>query len=249
MAAIQTASMAPPVPILEQQRLLAVRSSGLLDTRSHDDFDKLTREAADQSHCPMALLSVIDHRRQLPKSLFGLDFADAPREVTICAYTILCQPTESLVVPDTLLDHRFSQSPFVVGYPHIRFYLGAPIMSPDGFAIGSLCVMDHQPRMQIDEQQVRAIVMLAGRASKLIETVPSAQGAQELNEADLRIGLRIRQARLSAGLSQSEVASRVGITVADLEDYEIGRRRAVALTLLALSVELGVRLSYLVQDL
>ncbi len=249
MAAIPNASMTPPVPILEQQRLVAVRSSGLLGVDQHNELDALTREAAEQLGCPLAMLSVIDDSRQVPKSQFGLVLDDAPRETTICAYTILCQADEPLVVCDTLLDHRFKHNPFVLGDPLIRFYLGAPIMSPDGFAIGCLCVMDRQPRMHIDDQEAKAILSFAGRASQIIEKAIAEKNTKAVNEADIRIGLRIRQARFVAGLSQSELASRVRIDLADLEDYETGRQRAAALILLTLSAELGVRLSYLVQDL
>ena len=240
---------AAPLPYREQDRVLALRHSGLLDGRSNQEYDNLTREAARQLQCPMALLSFLDYSRQLPKSQVGLEFGETPRESAICAYTILCQPTDAFVVHDARQDHRFCHSPLVKEEPRIRFYAGVPVVSPDGYAIGSLCVMDHEPRMRFDAHELSTLVQLASDVSRLIEAEPAPDSSQVVNIADRRVGLRIRQAREQMRVTRRELAGRTGISIAQLENYESGQQRAPTMILLSLAIELRLRLSHFVQDL
>jgi GAF domain-containing protein len=106
----------------------------------------------------MALLSLVDDRRQWFKSRFGVQVQETPREMSICAYAI--QQSQLFVVPDTTKDDRFKDNPLVVAEPKIRFYAGAPLVNEDGFALGTVCVVDREPR-ELDEEQKDALQSLA----------------------------------------------------------------------------------------
>ncbi len=135
---------APPLPIDETKRLQALAALRILDTLPEERFDRVTRLAAKVFNVPIALVSLVDRNRQWFKSRQGLDVSETSREISFCGHAILQEG--SLVIEDALLDSRFANNPLVVGKPHIRFYAGHPIHSPDGSRIGTLCVIDRQPR-------------------------------------------------------------------------------------------------------
>jgi len=136
---------AAPVPANEAQRLAALRALNLLDTPPEERFDRITRLAARILGVPMACVVLVDEKRDFFKSRYGFDLIDANREDTFCPYTIV--ENKQLVVPDAKLDARFANSQYVTGKPNIRFYVGNPIAAVDGSLVGTLCVMDHQPRV------------------------------------------------------------------------------------------------------
>ena len=133
-----------PLPADENERLRALRALLLLDTPPEERFDRLTRFAAEQLGMPVALLTLVDGQRQWFKSRIGIDATETPRELSFCAHAIL--HNELMVVEDALRDPRFFDNPLVAGDPHVRFYAGAPLSSPDGHRIGTLCVIDTLPR-------------------------------------------------------------------------------------------------------
>lgn len=144
--------MTPPLPENEEQRLAALRAYDILDTEAEAGFDEITRTIAEICDTPVALVSLLDERRQWFKSRYGVDVAETPREHAFCGHAIL-RPGELLEVADATADPRFADNPLVTGDPNIRFYAGAPLMSTDGQALGTLCVIDRKPRQLNDAQR------------------------------------------------------------------------------------------------
>lgn len=195
--------MTAPLPDNETQRLDWLRQSGVLDTPPEDAFDDITRLAAQVCGVPIAAITLIDEERQWFKSIVGLPVSEMPRDVSFCAHTIL-QP-DVMVVPDTTQDDRFKDNPFVTGHPDIRFYAGAPLVMPGGFALGSLCVLDTDPGQLTGQQQAMLEALarqvagrfemqrqlaiqreLAAQQTQLIAEQEQAQEALRQSEEELR---------------------------------------------------------------
>lgn len=148
-------------PADEAGRLAAPARYQILDTAPEPTFDTLTRLAAQICHAPMALVSLVDGNRQWFKSRVGCDLEETPRNIAFCACAI--SQDDILVVPDTLADTRFAANPLVAGPPHIRFYAGVPLMTEEGHALGTLCILDQVPR-KLDAQQITTLRALAKEA-------------------------------------------------------------------------------------
>ena len=135
----------------EHSRLQALQATQLLDTDPDPRFDRITRLAANSLGTEMAFVSLLDDKRQWFKSCVGLDLTETPRDIAFCNYTI--QSDEMLIVLDAKRDVRFADNPLVTGAPFIRFYAGAPLITQDGQALGTLCVLDTKPRDSFDETE------------------------------------------------------------------------------------------------
>ena len=151
----------------EEARLKALRDLEILDTDPEAEFDELVRRAADATGAPVAVITLVDEARQWFKARVNLELESTDRDLSFCAHAILT-PDDLTVVPDTLEDERFADNLLVAEDPNIRFYAGAPIFTPDGHPIGTLCVLDAAPRGLSDEQ-AHALRELAAEVSKQIE--------------------------------------------------------------------------------
>lgn len=147
-----------PLPPDEEDRLNVLREYQVLDTFPEQDLDDLTFLASQICETPIALVSLVDHARQWFKSKVGLDAPETSREVAFCSHAIL--QNDIFVVPDSLKDERFHDNPLATGGPHVRFYAGAPLQTPSGHRIGTLCVIDHVPR-HLSPEQTAALQALA----------------------------------------------------------------------------------------
>lgn len=157
---------AAPLPADEMARLAVLRKYDVLDTPAEQAFDDAVKLASAICGTPIALVSLIDESRQWFKARVGLDVAETPRDEAFCAYAIL-EPQQVMVVPDATQDPRFSDNPLVTGAPDIRFYAGAPLLSPTGHAMGTLCVIDSQPRAMADDKRDALAAIARTVASQL----------------------------------------------------------------------------------
>jgi signal transduction histidine kinase len=168
-----------PLPPDDLQRLAELRSYAVLDTVAEQAYDDLTRIASHICGAPIALVSLVDENRQWFKSRVGLDAEETPRRVAFCAHAIL-EPDEVLVVPDSLADPRFHDNPLATGEPHVRFYAGAPLVNPEGQALGTLCVIDHEPR-ELSEEQLDALRALSRQVVSQLELRKSNTELQSIS--------------------------------------------------------------------
>jgi two-component sensor histidine kinase len=150
----------------EGYRLDALRRYGILDTPRESDFDEVVKVASAICGTPISVINLIDEGRQWFKAEVGLGVRETPLDSSICAHAIL-QPG-LFIVPDTTLDRRFADNPLVTGDPHLRFYAGALLETPEGFPLGTVCVLDYKPR-ELDDTQKAFLRLMASQVMKLLE--------------------------------------------------------------------------------
>ncbi|WP_404343990.1 diguanylate cyclase domain-containing protein [Pseudoalteromonas mariniglutinosa] len=174
----------PAVPENEKTRLRELRELQILDTDKEECFDRITRLAQYIFSVPIALISLIDEQRQWFKSSAGLEVTETARDISFCGHAILDR--EPLIVSDTFTDARFVDNPLVVNNPHIRFYAGCPITLNSGSRIGTLCIIDKNPRV-FTEQDKLALIDLAAIVEREIAVMQFAT-SDELTQIPNRRG-------------------------------------------------------------
>lgn len=184
--------MNPPIPANEQERLSALRSLNILDTPSEPAYDDLTKLAAFVCDAPMASISLIDEDRQWFKSKVGLDLPGTPRSISFCGHAI--NQDDLFVVEDATKDTRFQENPLVLDTPGIRFYAGMPIISPDGFNVGTLCVLDRQPRELTEEKKV-ALRVLARQVASHFQIRQQVEALRESHAKRMRVEQKLRDSQ------------------------------------------------------
>jgi len=156
----------PILPQNETMRINHLHTLNVLDTGSDLDFDRLTEFVANIFCVPIALISIVDSQRQWFKSKVGLEANETSRDISFCGHAIL--KDDVFIVENALLDDRFSDNPLVVDEPSIRFYAGAPLKTSKGYKIGTLCIIDTQPR-EFRKQDIEILEKVASDIVFLIE--------------------------------------------------------------------------------
>jgi signal transduction histidine kinase len=158
--------MDAPLPVNETERLATLYGLNVLDSPPEKDFDDIVALAAAVCGVPMSLVSLIDTDRQWFKASVGTDLVETSRDLSFCAHAILGR--DLLVVPDARQDPRFADNPAVAREGGVRFYAGAPLVTTDGYALGTLCVVDSRPR-RLDVEQLQALHALARQVTSQLE--------------------------------------------------------------------------------
>src|SRR5438874_2772183 len=204
-----------PVPAHEKKRLKVLWQYEVLDTVPEEVFDDLTELAARICEAPIALITLVDEDRQWFKSKVGISLNETSRDISFCGHAIT--QSELFIVPDATKDQRFAQNPLVISEPKVRFYAGAPLVTPDGYALGTLCVIDKVPRelrpaqkqaLRILARHVMSQLVLRRRSLELANAQKERDGIQkeldqartELAEARKRLKKRNVKSRRSPGL-------------------------------------------------
>lgn len=143
-----------PDALQEESRLKALHSYQILDTLPEPEYDNLTQLAMEVGQVPIALIAFVDQNRQWFKSAVGINFKESSREQSFCSHVV--NTGQKLILPDTKQDSRFIEHPLVVMEPKIRFYAGIPLINPDNHVLGTLCIMDRQPR-NINKRQIKQL--------------------------------------------------------------------------------------------
>jgi diguanylate cyclase (GGDEF)-like protein len=186
-----------PVPVDEEQRLRLLDAYQVLDSERDARFEDLVAEVAQTCGVPIATITFLDAQRQWFKASVGLEVGETDRDVAICAYTIM-DPDRPLVIEDTTLDPRFRDNPLVVGQPGLMAYAGAPIIAPDGTALGTVCAMDVEPHRYTPQQ----LEVLGRVARRVVELLESGRGAAELAAGIAAAGPETGTGAADAALAQ-----------------------------------------------
>lgn len=211
--------MKAPFPGNETERLETLRSYRILDTPPEKTFDDLTRLAADLFKTPMAVIGLLDVDRYWFKSKVGLEVAEIPRRGAFCDYAVWQR--DPLVVPDMLTDERFATHPMVVSDPSVRFYAAAPLIAPDGYPVGTLCVFDLVPR-EFGPKEKEILRVLADQVVALLELRRLAEIKAQREETG-------EQGEKSSGLCEHNTAEQSIRLKSDKEtlEREIAERKRV----------------------
>ncbi len=185
----------PAIPQDEVERLKVLRSLDILDTPAEERFDRLTRIANRMFDVPIALVSLVDENRQWFKSSVGLEATETPREISFCGHAILGD--DIFVVNDALSDKRFADNPLVLENPNIRFYAGCPLTALNGSKLGTICLIDREPKgfSKNDRMVLQDLAAMVEREIELTQlatvdeltNIPNRRGFRILAEQELKL--------------------------------------------------------------
>ncbi len=195
--------MKAPLPKNEAKRLKVLWQYEVLDTVPEEVFDDLTELAAHICEAPVALISLVDEQRQWFKSRVGISTRETTRDISFCAHAILQDGL--FVISDATKDPRFRTNPLVTGAQKIRFYAGVPLRSPDGYALGTLCVLDQKPR-QLRPPQKRALLVLARHVETQLELRRHAKELAAAREQGDRQQAELARAQVEIGKLRKQLA-------------------------------------------
>lgn len=195
----------------EAERQRALRRYQVLDTSPEESFDRITRLAAQLFDVPVALVTLVDEDRQWHKSCFGVDRREVDRNLSFCAYNLTGD--EVMVVEDARADDRFADNPLVTGPPHICFYAGAPLVTSDGYTLGSLCIIDRTPRTFSPEQrsQLRDLAAMVLDELDLRREVASRRQWETIQDGQNQI---LKQ--IAGGAPLNDILKRTALFLEDL---------------------------------
>ncbi|MEN2399324.1 GAF domain-containing sensor histidine kinase [Flavobacterium sp. MC2016-06] len=183
----------PEIPYNEDRRLEALDAYKILDTLPEEEYDALTKIAAEICGTPIALVTLVDHTRQWFKSHHGLNATETPRDFAFCAHTINT-PDELFIIPDATKDKRFYDNPLTTNDPHVIFYAGAPLNSKDGYSLGTICVIDTKPREGgLTDSQKESLKALANQVISQFELRKKNSLLESLNNEILEKNVQLNQ--------------------------------------------------------
>ena len=218
--------MTAPIPQNEKKRLKVLWQYEVLDTVPEEVFDDLTELAARICEAPIALISLVDEKRQWFKSKVGVTVSETSRDFSFCAYAIT--QSDLFIVPDATQDERFANNPLVTSDPKIRFYAGAPLITPDGHALGTLCVIDKVPR-ELRPEQKQALRILARHVVSQLELRRRSRELGDVRRESARFKGELEKARAElaaarrrTGPAQSQTRCRSPLQ--GQEDTQVTRR-------------------------
>lgn len=214
--------IAAPIPPNEEARLLALYSYRVLGSAEEPAFDRLVALAAMQFGVPIAAISLTDAKRQWVKAICGMVQSETARDTSFCGHVVA--DDQMMVVPDARLDGRFHDNPMVLDDPGIRFYAGAPVRTPEGFALGTLCVIDSAPRAPLSDSEQQQLQALADLTADLLEMRKAFLQLSQMAFHDALTGLpnrrlfrdRLHQAIAGARRDRGVVA----VALVDLDDFK-----------------------------
>jgi diguanylate cyclase (GGDEF)-like protein len=204
----------PSIPETEALRLATLKSLNVLDTPPEERFDRVTRMAKRMFRVPIALVSIVDEDRQWFKSRQGLDACETPRNISFCGHAILGD--DIFLVTNALQDERFADNPLVAGDPNIRFYAGCPLKAGDGQKLGTLCIIDSEPR-EFDQEDATALRDLASMVEDELAALHTST-TDDLTKISNRRGfLQLAQYGLSFCVRNNQPAS---LAFIDLDGFK-----------------------------
>ena len=195
--------MSSPIFHSEQKRLKVLWQYEVLDTVPEELFDDLTELAARICEAPIALISLVDEKRQWFKSKVGTDVKETSRDVSFCAHAI--KQAELFIVPDAAQDKRFANNPLVTSDPKIRFYAGAPLITADGYALGTLCVIDKVPR-ELRSDQKQALLILARHVVSQLELRRRSRELVQVRQQNEKAKTEVEQLRAKLAEAHRQLA-------------------------------------------